>query len=174
MGLQRRTEYLSNWKDENCGCDDNAKIMHMMRYGEDFPYCKYCESGRKLAAITDALYSMTPEGVFGMFPYNEDMVNAVIEKNPVDALVMQRIVWELLGAEKSHRARNNANKRHEDDPKQKEKDFVCECWIAWQTEPKQYKSKAAFARAMLDKCEHLTSQKKIEDWCRDWENAEKP
>ena len=41
----------------------------------------------------------------------------------------------------------------------------------------RYKSKAAFARDMLEKCEHLTSTKKIEDWCREWNdpsNALKP
>ena len=56
------------------------------------------------------------------------------------------------------------------DPKQKEKKLVYECWTTWQKEPNRYPSKAAFARDMLTKCEHLTSQKKIEDWCREWES----
>lgn len=175
MGSHDWSEYLKNWKDKDCTCADNMKVTHMLRYGEDFPYCKYCESGRKLAAIFDALGRMTPGGVFGIFPDNENMVNAVIEQNPVDALVMQRIFMELIGAERSDRARDLANLRHEGDPKQQEKAFVFECWGAWQTNPKQYKSKAEFARAMLDKCEHLTSQKKIEDWCREWEKkAQEP
>lgn len=55
------------------------------------------------------------------------------------------------------------------DPKQAEKTFVHSCWGKWQKKPERYKGKAAFARDMLDKCEHLTSQKKIEDWCREWE-----
>jgi hypothetical protein len=55
------------------------------------------------------------------------------------------------------------------DPKQAEKTFVYSCWGEWQKKPESYKGKAAFARDMLDKCEHLTSQKKIEDWCREWE-----
>lgn len=171
METHRWSKYLKNWKDKDCTCADNMKVTHMIRYGEDFPYCKYCESGRKLAAITDALCRMTPEGVFGIFPDNENMVNAVIEENPVDALVMQRIFMELVGAERSDRARDLALRRYEDDPKQKEKDFVFECWKAWQAKPEQYKSKAAFARSMLDKCEHLTSSKKIEDWCREWEKS---
>jgi hypothetical protein len=54
------------------------------------------------------------------------------------------------------------------DPKQKEKQFIFECWQNWQKKPDNYPSKAAFARDMLPKCEHLTSQKKIEDWCREW------
>lgn len=57
------------------------------------------------------------------------------------------------------------------DPKQGEKAFVRECWQAWDKKPDFYKSKAEFARDMLTKCEHLKSQKKIEDWCREWEKA---
>ncbi|WP_263770545.1 hypothetical protein [Propionivibrio soli] len=56
------------------------------------------------------------------------------------------------------------------DPKQKEKALVKECWTAWQEKTATYKSKAEFARDMLTKCENLRSQKKIEDWCRQWES----
>ncbi|MGF6757266.1 hypothetical protein [Paraburkholderia sp. GAS42] len=56
------------------------------------------------------------------------------------------------------------------DPKQREKTFIKDCWQDWQLKPDTYKSKAAFAVDMLDKCEHLSSQKKIEDWCRTWES----
>jgi hypothetical protein len=60
----------------------------------------------------------------------------------------------------------------ENDPKQKDKKFVYECWQDWQEKPTRYQSKAAFARDMLDKCEHLVSNKKIEDWCREWEKSD--
>ncbi|MBB5420806.1 hypothetical protein [Paraburkholderia atlantica] len=56
------------------------------------------------------------------------------------------------------------------DPKQREKAFVKDCWKDWQNDSDRYKGKAEFARDMLSKCEHLTSQKKIEDWCRTWES----
>ena len=59
--------------------------------------------------------------------------------------------------------------RHRKDPKQAEKKFVFECYQAWRGSPERYKSKAAFARDMLDKVEHLESQKKIEDGVRKWE-----
>lgn len=62
-----------------------------------------------------------------------------------------------------------ANARIKRDPKQIEKKFVFSCWEKWQENPNNYKSKAAFSRDMLTKCMHLTSQKKIEDWCREWE-----
>ncbi|KAF0843440.1 hypothetical protein FNL37_0866 [Methylovorus glucosotrophus] len=55
------------------------------------------------------------------------------------------------------------------DPRQKEKSFVFDCWKKWKLDTSRYQSKASFARDMLEKCEHLTSQKKIEDWCRVWE-----
>ena len=39
--------------------------------------------------------------------------------------------------------------------------------------PESYKSKAAFAKDMLTKCEKLDSQKVIEDWSRAWEKSSK-
>ena len=57
------------------------------------------------------------------------------------------------------------------DPKQADKLFVKECWDEWQTKPHSYKSQAKFARAMLDKCEHLENQVSIENWCREWKKA---
>lgn len=57
------------------------------------------------------------------------------------------------------------------DPKQNDKKFVFTCWQEWQNSPEKYSSKASFARDMLDKCEHIVSSKKIEDWCRDWEKT---
>ena len=59
-------------------------------------------------------------------------------------------------------------------PKQKEKTLVRECWDAWQTSPKNYRSKAAFARDMREKFPNLESQSVIEGWCRAWERESKP
>lgn len=58
------------------------------------------------------------------------------------------------------------------DPKQTERRFVLQCWKGWKENPARYSSKAAFARDMLEKCEHLISSKKIEDWCRIWERTQ--
>lgn len=68
-------------------------------------------------------------------------------------------------------ARKKAYARHMADPKSAEKIFVKDCWDEWQESTLRYKSKAEFARDMLNKCEHLKSQKKIEDWCRQWERG---
>lgn len=83
------------------------------------------------------------------------------------------------GGEKLQEARRElayrgATERLKRDPRQKEKQFIFECWENWQQHPASYASKAAFARDMLTKCEHLTSQKKIEDWCREWVNKHSP
>lgn len=68
-----------------------------------------------------------------------------------------------------------AYQRHSTDPKQIAKARVWECWREWQSRkaagPSPYKSKAAFARDMLEKYPDLASQKVIEDWCREWERA---
>ncbi len=65
--------------------------------------------------------------------------------------------------------RQAAEARIKKDPRQQEKQLIKECWQNWQADKSQYKSKAAFARDMMEKVEHLTSAKKIEDWCREWE-----
>lgn len=46
---------------------------------------------------------------------------------------------------------------------------VKKSWDGWQKDPGKHKSKAAFARAMLDNNPDLQSQKNIEDACRKWE-----
>lgn len=66
-----------------------------------------------------------------------------------------------------------AIERHKRDPKQTDKSFVKECWLAWQANRIAYKGKASFARDMLQKCENLESAKVIEDWCREWEKQAK-
>ena len=62
-------------------------------------------------------------------------------------------------------------KKLKNDKKQHEKMFVMSCWKDWQVAPSRYASKVSFARDMLSKCVHLVSQKKIEDWCREWERG---
>lgn len=75
----------------------------------------------------------------------------------------------ILTQYKTFRAKTAVKARLNNDPRQKEKEFIKDCWIDWQADKSKYKSKAAFSRDMLKKVENLTSQKKIEDWCREWE-----
>ncbi|MDP2323803.1 MAG: hypothetical protein Q8N51_07215 [Gammaproteobacteria bacterium] len=79
---------------------------------------------------------------------------------------------EQFRSVRSQMAYAAAMARHSRDPKQADKKFVYECYRDWRANPSRYKSKAAFARDMLDKCEHLESQKKIEDWVRKWDSTE--
>ena len=68
-------------------------------------------------------------------------------------------------------ARGGIAKR-DSDPKATEKTFVKQCWDDWQRDASRYASKAAFARDMLTKCEHLSDQRTIEDWCREWQEQQ--
>jgi len=63
--------------------------------------------------------------------------------------------------------------RHQKDPKAADKKLVFECYREWRANPSRYKSKAEFARDMLEKCQHLKSHKKIEDWVRGWDAVAK-
>ena len=81
---------------------------------------------------------------------------------------------EQLTKARKHFAYQAAIEKLKRDPRQNEKTFVYECWRDWQKKPNSYKGKAAFARDMLTKCEHLKSQKKIEDWCREWGSGTLP
>jgi hypothetical protein len=92
-----------------------------------------------------------------------------IEKHPPSAGVIALLAFVAQDRSKSDQGRRGAMARIAKDPKQKDKTAVFECWRKWQLEPANYKSKAAFARDMLSKYENLKSQKKIEDWCREWE-----
>lgn len=71
---------------------------------------------------------------------------------------------------RSNFARSGALGRLKNDPKQAAKQQVRECWERWQKNMQEYRSKSAFARAMLDKYERLGSQRVIERWCKEWES----
>lgn len=86
--------------------------------------------------------------------------------------IINAFVWGIAN-EKSRTAKNAVAKRLAVDPKQLEKAFVRECWLKWKKTPGSYKSKAAFARDMLNKVENLVSHRIIEGWCRKWESQSK-
>lgn len=83
------------------------------------------------------------------------------------------IATVLRDLQKSQDARETANKKHADDPKQAAKKSVKECWELWQKKPERYAKKSVFAKDMLEKYTSLESQKVIEDWCRSWEKETK-
>ncbi|MDB0564811.1 hypothetical protein AB6Q13_00755 [Ralstonia solanacearum] len=101
----------------------------------------------------------------------EHLINSPPTAFTAFSMAKYGVVDAAKAVEGAIRARQSkaATARHAQDPKQADKAFVKACWERWQSCPEDYGSKAAFARSMLDKCEHLTSQKQIEDWCRAWE-----
>jgi len=113
-----------------------------------------------LSALDDARRSIEsePDNPYFMMP----LLVACIEIGRAYGIVGE-------GVRFSKRMSDYARLKLQKDPKQIEKQFVFDCWRSWQAKPNAYNSKAAFARDMLTKCEHLSSQKKIEDWCREWE-----
>jgi hypothetical protein len=108
--------------------------------------------------------------------------------NAIEAIaVARRILWEkhlekrfidqqpevlkaALAENATERAKKAAKSRHERDPKQKAKIDVEQCWNLWQRNPTNYKSKASFAKDMLEKYE-LSNQQVIVRWCTGWEKS---
>jgi hypothetical protein len=99
----------------------------------------------------------------------EAMVAGIEAANALCNAVAIESVDEHMANARTRLGYYAVTEKHKHDPKQRNKAFVRDCWEAWQKHPSNYKGKAAFARDMLDKCEHLESTKTIEDWCRRWE-----
>ncbi len=81
--------------------------------------------------------------------------------------------WELKGFEQDtkRKRKHGALVKHATDPARNSWNKVRENWQEWKKDKATYKTKAAFARDMLDAYPDLTSQKTIEDKCRLWEKA---
>ncbi|WP_159051708.1 hypothetical protein [Thauera aromatica] len=67
---------------------------------------------------------------------------------------------ELQSENQRKRGVHAAKSKHAVDPRQQEKAFVKAKWAEWQVLPSKYRSKAAFASAVLKECKHLVSTKK--------------
>ncbi|MBZ0106722.1 MAG: hypothetical protein K8H84_13990 [Sulfuricella denitrificans] len=112
-----------------------------------------------ISALDDAKQSFKKDDKSGYF----------ILPFAVACMTIGQVVEVLKQGESVSRLMSSyAKLRIENDPKQKDKLFVRECWQKWQENPTDYKGQAAFARDMLDKCEHLESAKVIETWCTQW------
>jgi hypothetical protein len=130
------------------------------------------------------------EHIWNILRSEEPKVNELrdsLDQDPINALTLlgllalsRRREADIRWDQYESAARNDkaltgmmrAYKKHSTDPRQDEKEFIKECWKDWKIGKTAYKSKADFARDMLEKTEHLKSQKKIEDWCRQWEKYE--
>jgi hypothetical protein len=130
-------------------------------------------------AIVNQEQQMDEHAAFAWIVFDRATRHAQAGKSGWDAMKYAFELWECMHIVdpdfKSLRrtAKKGIAKKLANDPKQKEKKFVRECWDKWQASPSNYLSQAEFARDMLSKSEHLTSQKKIEDWCRVWKTQKK-
>ncbi len=107
--------------------------------------------------------------LLGLKAHNDAVAAAVAASNALanaQAITSGSEVYEKV---RSDMARKAAIERHNRDPKQVEKRLVFDCYKEWRAKPERYKSKAEFARDMLEKYPHLKSHKTIEDWVRGWD-----
>lgn len=98
-----------------------------------------------------------------------DALMVYVNKLPENLMLAAKIAKAISERLEKIPRKKGGDIRWNGDPKKTEKVFVKNCWLDWQQSPLNYKSKAAFANDMLDKCEYLKSQKRITDWCREWE-----
>lgn len=111
-------------------------------------------------------------------------VRALLSEQPMDAttlfclLELERekkagdLEKELKAARASLAARAaQAKLKLDRDGKQAAKSSVFRWWEKWSLGQIEYDNKTDFARAMLDKHPTLTSEKRVTDWCREWERS---
>jgi hypothetical protein len=67
---------------------------------------------------------------------------------------------------------HSAKKGHEASVKGRAKNWVHECWQDWEAGKTHYRSKAAFAKDMMQKQECLTNPAVITKWCSEWKKIE--
>jgi len=121
---------------------------------------------KKIAEQNDELCAKAIEKLFGITDENLSKARKSFDDL---ASSIPEIVREARARQREETAKSGAAAKLANDPRRAEKQFIRDCWQDWRDGKTEYKSKAAFARDMIQKCEHLTSIKKVEDWCREWE-----
>lgn len=146
----------------------------------NFPYDAEGERAEAIArrrakAVLDALLQMPdfdlddPDGSELIHQTYLRGLDSVIKEN-LDGSSIWQFVFLAGDLRESAVAKLRAWKKLEKDPKQAEKALVRECWELWRNDPTRYKGKADFARDMLNKFEHIKSNRVIERWCLQWES----
>lgn len=142
---------LASGKHAERGTDDEwfaycySSVFDLLESWHDSYPFNMLEASIKLAEITDTVLSMFSGG-----PHDPKSIRDL------------RRDFATKGA-----AAKLANS-----PKQQVKQLVRDCWNDWQNRPDVYRSKSAFALAMLEKYEGLKSQRVIERWCLEWSRGE--
>ena len=157
------------------------------------PYECACEFANQIISISEqeqgnTLKEISPSIILGGAFLSISAANTAIEHSDFDLFIVMitsisqsLTMANMLEDEKnaiSKKMSEYAKMRLLNDPKQAEKLFVKESWDAWKSNPQQYKYNTTFATAMLDKFrpddpeeegKHLSSVKKITEWCTQWE-----
>ena len=120
---------------------------------------------------------------FGLYPQLDGCVQeldsayrAIHEYRPEDYIASdarKEITESAVRNERKKHALEGAKAKLSKDISQEDRALVRECWESWQKRPDLYKTKAAFARDMLTKCEKVCSQAVIARWCTKWEREKR-
>ena len=163
------TEHRSHIQEKNLSNEELLNYATALR--ADCELLEYeNENLKKHLNVSDKLLSSS-EALQDAQKISQDTLSVIRELESVCNSTRHFTEGQLVGrdAQKKNQAKKGAKAKLANDPKQVDKAFVFERWNDWQEKSGNYKSKAAFARDMLDKINHIKSQKKIEDWCRKWE-----
>ena len=157
------------------------------------PYECACKFANQIISISEqeqgnTLKEISPSIILGGAFLSISAANTAIEHSDFDLFIVMitsisqsLTMANMLEDEKnaiSKKMSEYAKMRLLNDPKQAEKLFVKESWDAWKSNPQQYTYNTTFATAMLDKLrpddpeeegKHLSSVKKITEWCTQWE-----
>jgi hypothetical protein len=129
--------------------------------------------GKAREKINEALTDLRLDPEITALPICADFLDLMLRISPADpgAETLFDLVKPITAYFNKLQAQSGAAAKLAIDPKQVEKALVRECWDDWQKKSDRYTGKAAFARDMLPKLEHLKSQPVIERWCREWEKV---
>ena len=130
--------------------------------------------------IAESYTKLSPEEQKNLkFNFNEDVLYPLITANYMLGFADGEMgAHENLSKLKSSYAKLALIKNPTKKTKLEEKLFVKDCWQIWQNKPEQYKNKTVFATAMIEKFrpddpndenKHLSSVKKITEWCTKWQ-----
>lgn len=102
---------------------------------------------------------------------DEEVADCLLQANWFLTLVTNE---ELIDAAERKKLSERAKAGHARSPKRAAKNFVRECWMAWEESPSQYKSVAHFARAMVEKFpDTLATEVTVTRWVRGWRGESK-
>lgn len=129
-------------------------------------------------ALLSCMYEDAGDGIFSAMRARDALSNA---ERVEGILAGQQVLGRedratdgdhLVATIRQDLARSGAAAKWAAHPVGQAKAEVQQLWQEWQRQPSRYRSKAAFARDMLDKFEALGNQAVIVRWCTEWEKEQ--